>query len=419
VTNWGTLHNLPVVLSEFGYMYKCEYNSRMCAYATVAEQAQRHNMPFLAWEDGGDFKFYHRTVHTWDEIKDVLVHTYKESPNRMRISAYADTLIKIRWNNRTTQNDSIIVERKVDTGSFAFLTKLAPADSQFVDTTTSRGKAFYYRLRANLNDSIEIQSYPIMLRILPTYRAPYAGTPVSIPGVVECENYDIGGEGLTYHDVDLVNQLGSYRTDGVDIGQKAAGQYYVGNVDIGEWLEYTINVQHTGSYTISVTYSDASNGGTFTLTFPNTVIQKPFATAATSGWSSYAQISKTFSLNAGVQIMRLTIQGTPQFNLDKIAISAVTLVNSEKVPLHFQLSENYPNPFNPSTSIAFSLPSKNFVTLKIFDVIRREVATIFSGELEAGNYTRQWNADKSTSGVYFCRFEAGNFVDVKKLMLLK
>ena len=139
---WGAQHNLPVVLSEFGYTYKCEYNSRMCAYATVAEQAQLHNVSFLAWEDGGDFKFYNRTQHTWSEIKDVLIHTYKESPNKMRISAYGDTSIRIQWNNRTTENDSIIVERRLDSTTFAFLAKIAPTASQFIDSTTSSGKKY-------------------------------------------------------------------------------------------------------------------------------------------------------------------------------------------------------------------------------------------------------------------------------------
>ena len=117
--------------------------------------------------------------------------------------------------------------------------------------------------------------------------------------------------------------------------------------------------------------------------------------------------------------MRLTISSGPEFHLDNITFSPVTLVNSEKAPLHFQLSDNYPNPFNPSTNITFSIASKNFVTLKIYDVIGREVATLFSGELEAGEYAQQWNAAGFPSGVYFYRLQAGDFVDVKKLELLK
>ena len=418
VTTWGTQHNVPVVLSEFAYTYKCDYNSRMCAYATVAEQAQLHNVPCMVWEDGGDFKFYNRAQHTWSEIKDVLIHTYKESPNKMKISAISDTVIKIQWNNRTIANDSIIVERKIGLGNFAFFAKISPTSSEFIDTTTSRGKTFYYRLRANLKDSIEIQSYPVKLRIPSTYRAPYSGIPVNIPGKVECENYDIGGEGLAYHDVDEINSGGVYRNDGVDIGQHP-GQYYVTDIATGEWLEYTLNVQQSGTYTVTASYAAQDAGGVFSLTFPNSIFPKSFTTTATGGGTAYTQIAKTISLNAGVQIMRLAIENWTQFDLDNITFSLVTSVATGNAPTRFQLFDNYPNPFNPSTTIAFTLPSKYFVKLKIFDVIGREVATIFSGEMEAGNYSRQWNAEGFPSGVYFYRLEAGNFVDVKKLVLVK
>jgi hypothetical protein len=92
---------------------------------------------------------------------------------------------------------------------------------------------------------------------------------------------------------------------------------------------------------------------------------------------------------------------------------------SPAIARSFNLSQNYPNPFNPSTTIAFTLPSRSFVTLKIFDILGRELATIVSEELPAGNYTRQWNASNMSSGVYFYRLEAGSSTQTKKLILLK
>jgi hypothetical protein len=88
-------------------------------------------------------------------------------------------------------------------------------------------------------------------------------------------------------------------------------------------------------------------------------------------------------------------------------------------PSIFNLKQNYPNPFNPSTVISFEIPSKSIVTLKVFDVIGREVATIVSGELPAGNYTRQWNAQGLSGGIYFYSLRAGSFTETKKLILLK
>jgi hypothetical protein len=89
------------------------------------------------------------------------------------------------------------------------------------------------------------------------------------------------------------------------------------------------------------------------------------------------------------------------------------------LPSHFNLSQNYPNPFNPATIISFSLPSKSFVSLKVFDIMGREVATIVSEEISAGNYSRQWNAAAFASGTYFYRLQAGMFTKTKKLLLLK
>jgi hypothetical protein len=87
--------------------------------------------------------------------------------------------------------------------------------------------------------------------------------------------------------------------------------------------------------------------------------------------------------------------------------------------VEFGLAQNYPNPFNPSTTISFTIPLRSRVTLKIFDVIGREVATLVSDELTAGNYQRQWNASGFPSGVYFYRLQAGTYTDTKRLILLK
>lgn len=327
VAAWGKQHNMPVVLGEFGATYKCDYNSRMCVYATVVEKALVYNVPFCAWEDGGDFKFYDRTGHKWTEIKDILIHTYKESPYKMKIGVVSDTLVKILWTNRTTKNDSIIVERKIGSGNFTFLEKISPTANQYVDSTTNRGKTFYYRLRANLMDSIEIQSYPIMYRILPSYRASYLGTALALPGTVQVENYDIGGEGLTYHDIDEANQGKAYRlNDGVDLNQYTTGKYSLGYVATGEWLEYTINVPKAGNYTISAYVGSPNTGGQFTLKFKNGTTSA-FAVSSTGSYSTFKPISKNFALLEGEQIMRLYITQTPDFDLDYINFSFVTAVN--------------------------------------------------------------------------------------------
>jgi hypothetical protein len=101
------------------------------------------------------------------------------------------------------------------------------------------------------------------------------------------------------------------------------------------------------------------------------------------------------------------------------AVSTGMNERSGILPGTFLLGQNFPNPFNPSTTISFSLPSRSFTLLKVFEVIGKEVATLVSGDLPAGNYSRQWNATNMSSGVYYYRLEAGTNAATKKMLFLK
>ncbi len=93
--------------------------------------------------------------------------------------------------------------------------------------------------------------------------------------------------------------------------------------------------------------------------------------------------------------------------------------DNNNIPSRFALSQNYPNPCNPSTSISFSIPTQSFVSLKVFNLKGREVTTIVSEEMSAGNYSRTWNAADLPSSIYFYRLQDGKFTETKKLILLK
>lgn len=99
--------------------------------------------------------------------------------------------------------------------------------------------------------------------------------------------------------------------------------------------------------------------------------------------------------------------------------SAEELSPTAPTPTAFALSQNYPNPFNPTTTISFTLPGKAFVSLKVFDLLGREVTTLASDVLSAGNHSRQWNAVNMPSGVYFYRLQAGSSIVTKKLVLMR
>jgi len=96
-----------------------------------------------------------------------------------------------------------------------------------------------------------------------------------------------------------------------------------------------------------------------------------------------------------------------------------TSVEDDFIPVSYKLGQNYPNPFNPSTTINFSIPLSGNVVLKIFDILGREVQTVLNRNLSAGQYSIPLNASNLESGVYIYQLQSGNFVEAKKMTLIK
>ena len=100
--------------------------------------------------------------------------------------------------------------------------------------------------------------------------------------------------------------------------------------------------------------------------------------------------------------------------------SPTSVDNTENLfPETFSLSQNYPNPFNPSTKIQYSVNSTQKVTLKVYDLLGREIATLLNEEKAAGNYEVVFDGSALPSGIYFYKLQAGNFIETKKMVLLK
>ncbi len=110
-----------------------------------------------------------------------------------------------------------------------------------------------------------------------------------------------------------------------------------------------------------------------------------------------------------------------------LAVNGISSVNQlSDFPEDFFLSQNYPNPFNPSTKIKYTIPSVTLsgvegsrVSLKVYDVIGNEVATLVNEEKPAGSYEVNFDAKGLSSGIYFYKLQAGSFVETKKMILIK
>jgi hypothetical protein len=89
------------------------------------------------------------------------------------------------------------------------------------------------------------------------------------------------------------------------------------------------------------------------------------------------------------------------------------------IPIEFALEQNYPNPFNPSTKIKYSVPQSSYVLIKVFDILGNEIETLVNEEKQSGTYGLTWSAANLPSGVYFYQLRAGDFIQTKKMVLMK
>jgi hypothetical protein len=126
--------------------------------------------------------------------------------------------------------------------------------------------------------------------------------------------------------------------------------------------------------------------------------------------------SATVNVSAGYSPGGAPLSGSADFTLNSVLIvSHGTLTQ----PTKYVLNQNYPNPFNPSTTISYSLPDAGNVSLKVYDLLGKEVTTLVNRYQQPGNYTVTFSASKLSSGVYFYRLEAGSTKLIKKMVLLR
>lgn len=351
--------------------------------------------------------------------------------------------------------------------------------------------------------------------------SPFGGTPAEVPGVIEAEDYDLGGQGKAYFDSDSTNHGAQYRlNDWVDIEAclDTSGGYDVGWTQPGEWLLYTVIVSHSGEYQVRVRAASASiNQSILHFEIDGVNVTGNVTIPNTGGWQSWTTVySRTFKLDSGVHFVKMCIDSgscnlnkfyilppnaSPLINLifpnggeifvpdsvveikwksqlvDRVMIGfspsgvgnwtlvqdSVTakfgvyrwlvpnivsstcrlLVMSEndrsvsdtcqtfsvqvttgvnnniETAKGYLLEQNFPNPFNPSTSIVYSVPKDTFVTLEVYDVTGRRVATLVRNFVLAGTHSVLFKGDDLASGVYLYRFESDNFQKTNKMVLTK
>jgi hypothetical protein len=147
---------------------------------------------------------------------------------------------------------------------------------------------------------------------------PYLGSAISIPGTINAQDYDNGGEGVAYHDTTPGNNGGAYRSGDVDLEASADGGNDIGWIAAGEWLNYSVNVTSSGSYTAQFRVA-SPNGGSLKVGFNKSGGWITVSVPPTGGWQSWTTVNVPVTLNAGTQLMTVYFN-TNGLNLNRIGV---------------------------------------------------------------------------------------------------
>lgn len=193
---------------------------------------------------------------------------------------------------------------------------------------------------------------------------------------------------------------------------------------------------HSGLYSITKKTDAVDGFGTLTIpqgSFPvlrisTLIVEAHYAAPSPDPVSIDSTFSVSFMSTQGVLVGINVMKGQPM-NGETIAeeISTAIVSNSPTgvssdrslMATEYRLDQNFPNPFNPATTITFSLPQSGLTTLKVFDILGKEVRTVVNEHRSAGSYTVPFNASELPSGVYFYTLRSGNYTQTKKMMLTK
>jgi hypothetical protein len=288
------------------------------------------------------------------------------------------------------------------------------------------------------NCKIQSEVYKSLFEPQPSSPSPFKYH--EIPGTIFGSDYDIGGQGVGYYDLDYkntgsgsYNQGWAYRNNGVDLERcsdfKRNG-YNVGWIESGEWLKFTADIIDSGFFNIDFRFASTTSDGIFLLDIDTDNLLSGNI-PLTGDWQSWQTIRKdSIYLPSGTHTFMLRFFKTSNsggFNFNYFEISPILTEVEEdsNLPSKYNLFQNYPNPFNPSTILNYNIPELSDVQINLYNSLGEKVNSLFRSKREAGNYEYKIIGSGMTSGVYFCELVANSLVSDKdyrstiKMVLLK
>jgi len=232
------------------------------------------------------------------------------------------------------------------------------------------------------------------------------------------------------------------------MAQPAANQYgtlrvvngtapaYLDSIDTDDWamyagVEFGGNDYYKKPVSMEISAASAASGGVVEVWLDSIDTGKKIAECTienTGGWNNFQSFTADVDSVSGSHDVYLRFLGTGNlFRIDCFkfigeSYTPTSVDNKQDCKggiRTFELNQNYPNPFNPTTHISYSVPKKSYLTLKVYNLLGQEIKTLFEGVRKPGIYTSAFDGKDLSSGIYFYQLEAENFLETKKLMLLR
>ena len=255
---------------------------------------------------------------------------------------------------------------------------------------------------------------------------PYAGTAPTMPGTIEAEDYDRGGEGVAYHDTEASNIGLAYRpSEGVDVEGANTHAFDVYWITDGEWLEYTFRVETDGVYTITPYVASVPGFGALRVLVDNRDVSGRRAVGSTGGWQFWSPIEvRDVALEAGVHVLRIEAESASDptgwlFSLNWIEVAGRPVSAERGGPAPLVLSASAPNPVASTARIDYALPTAGPATLEVFDAVGRRVVVLAEGPHAAGPHTATFDARALPGGVYLYRLTTNEGAASRRLVVLR
>jgi hypothetical protein len=368
-----------------------------------------------------------------------------DAPSLLNSNPINNTQINLSWTDNSNNEDGFKIERKTTaSGTYSEIAQVGPNINTYNNTGLTGGTEYCYRIRsynAVGNSSYSNEScnntFPDLPNVPINLVANITQNPLSVELVwtdnsTNEDGFIIEKETLTevfvvidtvlansnsFQDLDVAIQTYNYRIKAFNI--TGSSEYSaVAQVSVPvELTSFTANVFSNKVNLMWKTATETNNSG-FNVERKN---------IESSEWNTLSFV-KGFGTTTEPQSYSFTDEnisaGKYLYRLKQIDYNGVYEYSNEievliNAPDDFSLSQNYPNPFNPSTAIVFQLPKESFVTLKVYNILGVEIATLVNEQKPAGVHKINFDASGLTSGLYIYKISSGNFEQTRKMLLLK